>query len=32
MLIYKIKENLKDLKYFNRVAKQQGFAGIISKC
>ena len=32
MLIYKIlRENLKDLKYFNRVAKQQGFAGIISK-
>jgi len=32
MLIYKIlKESLKELKYFNRVAKQQGFAGIISE-
>lgn len=32
MLIYKIlKESIKEFKYFNRVAKQQGFAGIISE-
>lgn len=32
MLIYKILKNKgEDLEYFNRMAKQQGFAGIISK-